>query len=155
MQGSSLIPRRVGVLLAVLLMASSCSTSQSETSLRKLQIQQTWELQPGDQVAGHRVAGSLGDISVDLNGGKIYAPFDGLVQPNDLEGCVVFSSPEVPAYLFRWCGVRQPKLGEVKRGEAIASADYLEFAALRRQPDGTWAMVEPASDILQRTLSPQ
>ncbi|MBD2459471.1 hypothetical protein H6G89_00295 [Oscillatoria sp. FACHB-1407] len=155
MRGIGFSPNRVVWLLAVLLMTSSCTRPQSEASLRKVQIQQAWELQPGDQVAGRRIAGSLGDITVDLDGGKIYAPFDGLVQPNDLEGCVVFSSPEVPAYLFRWCGVRQPKLGEVKRGEAIASADYLEFAALRRQPDGKWAMVEPASDILQRTLSPQ
>lgn len=155
MWGNGSVLRSMGWLLAVSLIATSCSTSEPEPSLRKVQIQQAWELQPGDEVGGHRIAGSLGDISVRLNGGKIYAPFDGLVQPNDLEGCVVFSSPEVPAYLFRWCGVRQPKLGEVKRGEAIASADYLEFAALRRQPDGTWAMVEPASDILQRTLSPQ
>jgi hypothetical protein len=47
----------------------------------------------------------------------------------------------------------RPQLGEIKQGQAIGSANYLQFAALRRQPDGKWAMVEPASDILQRTLT--
>jgi hypothetical protein len=99
------------------------------------------------------VAGSLGDISIQLDGAKVYAPFDGLVQPNNVGECVIFSSPDVPAYLFRLCGMSRPRLGEIKQGRAIGSANYLQFAALRRQPDGKWAMVEPASDILQRTLT--
>jgi hypothetical protein len=81
----------------------------------------------------------------------VYAPFAGKVEPHR-EDCVVFSSPEVPAYLLRLCGVRRPKLGQVQQGEAIASAEFLQFAALRRQPDGKWAMVEPSTDVLERTL---
>lgn len=156
MQGIWSISKKIGLILAIVLLTTACTSfSSPEESVRTLQIQQAWELQPGDTIAGHRVAGSLGDVSIDLNGDKVYAPFDGRVQPNTIEGCIVFSSAEVPAYLFRLCGVRHPKLGEIKQGDAIGSANYLQFAALRRQPDGKWAMVEPASDILQRTLNPQ
>ncbi|HEY9620874.1 MAG TPA: hypothetical protein V6C78_10915 [Crinalium sp.] len=141
----------VGVTLLVL--TAGCNALQSNESVRVVQIQQAWELQPGDTIAGHPVAGSLGDISIQLDGAKVYAPFDGLVQPNNVGECVIFSSPDVPAYLFRLCGMSRPRLGEIKQGRAIGSANYLQFAALRRQPDGKWAMVEPASDILQRTLT--
>jgi hypothetical protein len=141
----------VGVTLLVL--TAGCNALQSNESVRVVQIQQAWELQPGDTIAGHPVAGSLGDISIQLDGAKVYAPFDGLVQPNNVGECVIFSSPDVPAYLFRLCGMSRPQLGEIKQGQAIGSANYLQFAALRRQPDGKWAMVEPASDILQRTLT--
>lgn len=147
--------RKIALGLALIGLTTGCSSFQAKQSVRVVQIQQAWELQPGDTVAGHSVAGSLGDISIQLDGAKVYAPFDGLVQPNDAKGCVIFSSAEVPAYLFRLCGIRQPRLGEVRQGRSLGSADYLQFAALRRQPDGKWAMVEPASDILQRTLSQQ
>jgi len=130
-----------------------CDRFGHHEPVRPLQIQQTWELQPGSSIAGYRVAGSLGDISIELKGAKIYAPFDGRIQPNDIPTCVIFSTPEIPAYLFRLCGVNRPRLGEVKQGQAIATADDLQFAALRRQPDGKWALVEPSSDILKRTLT--
>ena len=138
--------------LLTLLMLSGCGRLGTREPVRSLQIQQNWELQPGDTVGGYRIAGSLGDVSIELNGGTVYAPFDGKVQPNDVAGCLIYSSPEVPAYLFRLCGLRSPKLGDVKQGEAIGKGNYLQFAALRRQPEGTWAIVEPASDILERAL---
>jgi hypothetical protein len=137
-------------VLAVMLLISGCSRQPTEPA-RVLQLQQQWELQPGDQVAGHRIAGSLGDISIELKGDSVYAPVDGRVQPH-IPGCVVFSGAEIPAYLFRLCGLNHPKLGEVQQGEAIGSGDYLQFAALRRQPNGKWAMVEPSTSILEQTL---
>jgi hypothetical protein len=136
--------------LAVMLLTTSCSQQASEP-VRVLQIQQQWQLQPGDKVAGYRIAGGLGDISIALKGNSIYAPIDGRVQPYQ-EGCVVFSGPEIPAYVFRWCGLDRPKLGAVQKGEAIGSGDYLQFAALRRQPDGKWVMVEPSTSIVEQTL---
>jgi hypothetical protein len=139
------------VLALILLTGTGCSINPSNEPARAVQIQQTWELQPGDEVGGHRIAGGLGDISIELNGDTVYAPFDGRIQPN-VAGCVVFSTPDVPAYLFRLCGLRQPRLGELRQGEAIGSGEYLQFAALRKQPDGKWAMVEPARDFLERTL---
>lgn len=145
--------RLVILAAAAALFCAGCNSS-STAETRTIQIQQNWELQPGKTVGGHRIAGGLGDITIDMGGDRVFAPFDGLVQPNDLEGCYLFSSPDVPAYLFRLCGLNNPKVGQVKQGESIGSANYLEFATMRRQPDGKWAMVEPASDILERTLNP-
>ncbi|MEB3337305.1 MAG: hypothetical protein VKJ46_07590 [Leptolyngbyaceae bacterium] len=116
-----------------------------------IQLSQTWELQPGDRVAGRLVTGSLGDISLEIKGSRVYVPFDGRVQPYQ-GNCVVFSSDEVPAYLFRLCGLKQPQLGVVKAGEVMGEGNYLQFAALRKQPNGTWFFVEPSRDILERTL---
>ncbi|NEQ23304.1 MAG: hypothetical protein F6K28_29955 [Microcoleus sp. SIO2G3] len=128
--------------------------SQTSEPTRSLPIEQQWQLQPGDTIAGRQVAGGLGDISIEMNGDAVYAPADGRVQPivnNSI--CVVFEAPEIPAYVFRLCGIRRPKLGLIQRGEAIGTADALQFAALRRQPDGKWAMVEPSRQILEQTLN--
>ncbi|WP_346291899.1 hypothetical protein [Sphaerothrix gracilis] len=132
---------------------TSCQLKATVTP-RSVPVQQTWELQLGDRVAGYVISASLGDISIELNGGKIYAPFAGEVEPTDKASCIVFSSAEVPAYLFRFCGIRRPRLGTVRQGDSIGSGRYLHFATLRRQPDGTWAIVEPSSSVLERTLQP-
>lgn len=129
----------------------ACGLSQAQVPPRKIPIHQNWALQPGSRVGNFRVVGSLGDISIDLNNSKVKAPFDGKVQPADND-CIAFTSPEVPAYLFRLCGVNKPRLGDVSEGQVIGRGDVLQFAAMRRQPDGTWAMVEPAVDILERTV---
>ncbi|MGG6297850.1 hypothetical protein ACQ4M4_25945 [Leptolyngbya sp. AN02str] len=142
------------LMAGVLLLVAGCNSGNS-AQVRQVPIQQNWELQPGVAVGEHRIAGGLGDISIEMSGDRVYAPFDGQLEANDVDGCYVFSSPEVPAYLFRLCGLRSPKLGRVKRGTHIGSADFLQFAALRRQPDGNWTMVEPANEVLQRVLSPQ
>jgi hypothetical protein len=129
------------------------STIQSNEPIRTIQIDQTWQLKPGDQIGDYRIAAGLGDISIELAGGKVYAPFEGRVQPN-VPDCVLFSSSEVPAYLFRLCGLRQPRLGAVKQGQPIGSGPYLHFATLRKLPEGTWTVVEPSRSILERLLKP-
>ncbi|MBE7383024.1 MAG: hypothetical protein F6J95_016615 [Leptolyngbya sp. SIO1E4] len=129
----------------------ACGFSAAKVPPRNIPIHQTWALQPGSTVGNYRVVGSLGDVSIELDGSAITAPFDGQVQPTEHE-CVAFSSPEVPAYLFRLCGVKRPRLGAVTAGQVIGRGEVLQFAAMRRQPDGTWAMVEPAVDVLERTV---
>lgn len=125
----------------------------SLTQYRQVVIQQDWELEPGDSIAGHLVAGSLGDISIQLNDRAVYAPFNGAIEPAaNRVGCVYFSTPEIPAYLFRFCGLRQPYLGTVNATDVIGFSRVLHFATLRRQPDGTWAIVEPSSKVLERAL---
>jgi hypothetical protein len=119
---------------------------------RPVQVQQQWEIQPGQRVADYLITGGLGDVSIALQGGTVRAPFKGEVEPHNSD-CVIFSSPEVPAYLFRLCGLNRPRLGHVKIGQAIGSAEQLQFATLRKQPDGTWAMVEPSQEILERSLA--
>lgn len=118
----------------------------------ELQLFQQWQLQPGDVVAGRRLLGGLGDLSIELKGQPIYAPFNGKVQPTTKAGCVVFSSTEVPAYSFRLCGLDRPKTGPVQKGDEIGGGDILQFAALRKQPNGKWAIVEPSQAILEKTL---
>lgn len=135
----------------LLLGLGACTLTQAKVPPRNIPIHQEWALQPGSKVGGFQVVGSLGDVSIDLKGNKVKAPFDGEVQPADND-CVAFTSPEIPAYLFRLCGVTRPRLGMVEAGQAIGRGKVLQFAAMRRQPDGTWAMVEPAVDVLERTV---
>ncbi|MEL7314846.1 MAG: hypothetical protein AAFN08_07835 [Cyanobacteria bacterium J06559_3] len=98
--------------------------------------------------------GSLGDVSIQLSGHKLYAPFIGKVEPAIQPHCVIYSTPEVPAYLFRFCGINRPTLGKIHSGQSIGSGDYLQFATMRRQPEGTWTIVEPSTGILERAIDP-
>ena len=113
---------------------SACSAPYPTEPPRTIQIQQAWQLQPGDTIGGHQVAAGLGDISIDLKGDSAYAPFGGRVQPlkPDVKNCVVFSSPEIPAYLFRLCGLQNLKLGEVEQGDVIGSGAYLALCHVEK-----------------------
>jgi hypothetical protein len=143
---------RIGLVLATLLLLAACGAPPTPKPSLDIRLYQKWELQPGDTIAGRLVLGGLGDISIKLDGNNVYAPFDGTTQ-FDNRRCVIFSSPDVPAYLFRLCGLSDPRLGDLKQGDTIGSGDLLQFAALRKQPNGTWAIVEPARGILERTLA--
>ncbi|MGF1566698.1 MAG: hypothetical protein ACFCVD_01250 [Nodosilinea sp.] len=122
---------------------------------RYIVLQQSWELEPGDWVAGHLITASLGDISVRVGGSRLIAPFAGEVQVA-AQGvrCIYFSAPDVPAYLFRYCGVTQPQLGWLEAGQTMARGKLVHFATLRRQPDGAWAIVEPSDHVLEKSLQP-
>lgn len=151
------LPLTSGALLKALpllglLGLGACGLTQAQVPKRHIPVQQTWTLQPGSEVGGFPVMGGLGDVSIELGGGKVRAPFDGQLQPTESDACVAFTTPEVPAYLFRLCGVTQARLGDVEAGQVMARSEILQFAAMRRQPDGTWAIVEPATDILEKTL---
>lgn len=130
---------------------SSCA-AQSAPEVRTITLQQQWAFNPGDEVAGNRVAGSLGDISLNLKEGSIQAPFDGELEPSEIDDCALYSTPEIPAYLFRLCGLRRFDYGERKAGQTLGKGEYLSFATLRRQPDGTWIIVEPARGVLEKAL---
>jgi hypothetical protein len=138
-----------GLLLALLPLG--CVRTAGNDSTLDIKLYQTWELQPGDTIGDRQVLGGLGDISIALKGNDVYAPFDGQTQL-DKRRCLIFSSPDVPAYLFRLCGLNNPQAGDVNQGDVIGKGDLLQFAALRKQPNGTWAIVEPAKAILERTL---
>lgn len=140
-----------GVLL---LGVASCTPQPVAEQSLEVQLFQSWELQPGDTVAGYRVTGGLGDISIALKGNSIYAPYEGRLQPNK-PGCVVFSSADVPNYLLRLCGVKSPQFGLHKAGVAIGTAEALQFALLNKRADGKWALVEPSKQILQQMLQPR
>jgi hypothetical protein len=147
---SKLRPNLWTVLCGV--MVSSCQSGAIPPQ-RVINIQQQWELEPGDLIADHLVVGSLGDISIQLKRHPLRAPFPGKVEPSTFDQCVIYSTPEVPAYLFRFCGLQRPKLGPVKAGQRIGGGSHVQFATLRRQPDGTWIIVEPSTGILERAIS--
>ncbi|MEM9089067.1 MAG: hypothetical protein AAGC93_10015 [Cyanobacteria bacterium P01_F01_bin.53] len=134
------------------LLLGSCA-AHSAPEKRKITLQQQWTLNPGDEISGNIVAGSLGDISLALKQGHIKAPFEGELEPTDLESCALYSSPEIPAYLFRLCGLKSFKYGAIKAGDHIGKGEFLSFATLRRQPDGTWIIVEPARGVLEKALT--
>jgi hypothetical protein len=135
-----------------LLMFSACDRRSDPTETINLKLYQNWQLQPGDKIAGYLVVAGLGDLSIDLNGKSVYAPFDGQTQ-RDQRNCLIFSSPEVPAYLFRLCGISHPRLGRCNQGDSLGTAAVFHFATLRKQPDGTWAIVEPSKSVMERILT--
>lgn len=146
------IGQRILCLGLLVTLLASCRMTPTPAP-RQVSIQQTWELEPGDFIGPYRVVASLGDISIELKGQTLRAPFSGEVEPTDTGvNCIYFSTPEIPAYLFRFCGLRHPRLGSVTQGEAIGSSEYFYFATLRRQPEGTWAIVEPSRNVLERAL---
>lgn len=145
---------KVGFIL-LLSFVSGCTLSQhSDSTIPEPKLYQSWQLKPGDQIAGATVTGGLGDISIALKGKSVYAPSEGDAYV-DKRGCVYFAGADTPAYLFRLCGLNSPKLGALKAGDAIATGEILQFATLLKQSDGTWALVEPDKSLLQRTLQPR
>ena len=134
-----------------LLLPFGCARAPDPDATRDVTLYQAWQLQRDDTVGDRRVLGGLGDISIALGGNSVYAPFDGRTQI-DKHQCLLFSSPDVPAYLFRLCGLDKPQPSTVNRGDVIGSGDVLQFAALRKQPNGTWAIVEPSKTTLESTL---
>ncbi|MGD1907630.1 MAG: hypothetical protein ACFB0C_16810 [Leptolyngbyaceae cyanobacterium] len=153
--GPGFNPKGLSILalwFALGLIVGGCRHSAIATP-REIMVQQTWELEAGQQISGFQVVASLGDISIDTEGRRIHAPFAGEVELSALaRDCVFFSSPEVPAYIFRYCGIRRPHLGSIRLGQAMGTARFLHFSTLRRQPDGTWAIVEPSRHVLERSL---
>lgn len=149
----SAINSAIAVVLAVLAITGCTPQSVIEQPL-DVQLYQKWELQQGDTAAGYPVTGSLGDISIALKGNKIYAPYQGRLQPNK-PGCVIFSSTDVPNYLLRLCGVNKPRFGQRQTGEEIGTAETLQFAVLNKRSDGLWALVEPSRKILEQMLQPR
>jgi hypothetical protein len=144
-----------GIVAAVLGgILAGCSGQSQAVAPRNVNYYQKWDMQPGDRLAGYEIQSGLGDIAIHLDGKPIVMPFDGTVQPQaEKENlCLILSSPDVPAYLFRLCGVERPKLGERNQGDPIGSGDVVAFAAMRRQADGTWAMVEPAKELIEQFL---
>lgn len=139
-------------MLLLGLLLSSCQT-QKIPPKRVISIEQEWELETGDFVADHLVVGGLGDISIQLKRQPLKAPFLGKIEPSTIDQCIIYSTPEVPAYLFRFCGLKRPRFGHVKAGQTIGAGPHVQFATLRRQPDGTWIIVEPSTGILERAIS--
>lgn len=142
--------RRLVLILGLSLTGLSCS--RSAPPLRSVTMHQSWPLSIGTEIADYTVSSGLGDISLALKGDTIRMPFDGTVEPTQT-GCVLISSADVPAYLFRLCGLSQTNLGALAQGQPVGRAQHLVFAMLRREPDGTWAVVEPSPKFIEQLLA--
>jgi hypothetical protein len=151
-RGSVLRGSVLGLMLPMALLGG-CSDAPPPPTPLKIALYQDWQLQPGDQLEGFKVLGGLGDISIDLQGKSVYAPYAGEAQA-DRQGCVFLNMPEVPAYLLRLCGLTSPRLGPLRKGEPIGAGTTLQVATLRQHPSGKWAIVEPDSTLLRHTLKP-
>ncbi|MEO1620532.1 MAG: hypothetical protein AAFU53_05800 [Cyanobacteria bacterium J06632_3] len=138
-------------IIGIFLLGGCAAHSAPQT--RNITLQQQWTLNPGDEIAGNLVSGSLGDISLHLDGKKVVAPFDGELELSEIDRCALYSTPEIPAYLFRLCGLDKVNYGDIHAGRPIGRGSYLSFATLRRQPDGTWIIVEPAKGVLEKALA--
>jgi uncharacterized protein YjeT (DUF2065 family) len=141
--------RLIGVCLVTLGLTGCWQRSPQPTI--EITLYQNWQLQPGDTLAGYTVAGGLGDISLVLGGQPIYAPYAGTTQL-DRRGCIFYSAENVPAYMLRLCGLSASHLGAVQPGDEIGRGPMLHLATLRKQPNGTWAMVEPDQTFIERLL---
>lgn len=140
----------LGLLSLSLGLMGSCA--RSTPAPRVLNLHQSWSLPIGAEIAGYQVSSSLGDISLNLDGDAVRMPFNGTIEPTEMN-CVLVSSDDVPAYLFRLCGLSRTKFGPRQQGQAIGRANHLIFAMLRREPDGTWAMVEPSAQFIEKLLN--
>ena len=108
---------------------------------KEVEVTRDWEVQVGEKVAGYPIIGSLGDISIHVKG-EVFAPTDGRIEPNFLlitensilkhpKNCILFFSPQTPAYLIRLCGLQQYRSGEIAQGRVMGRTNgYLNISLL-------------------------
>ena len=134
---------------------SACGLNKPQPSAAakpmSIQIYQKWELQRGDRVHNRPIVSALGDLAIETNGEPTYAPMNGETK-RDKTGCVLFAGAELPGYLFRFCGLTTAKVGTLRKGQVMGTADLLVFATFRKQSNGTWAFVEPSKATIEQIL---
>ena len=146
-------------LIAAALLLGSCN-ARSNNQAVTLPLHQQWQLQPGTTIANTRISSGLGDLVLDLNGQALYMPKAGRIEaltpmqesPTGAPSCVAVSSPEIPAYKLRLCHLEHLRLGQHPQGATIGRGKQVAIAMLRKQPEGTWAFVEPAPSLLEALL---
>ena len=94
------------------------SCGDSTPAPRILNLHQSWSLPIGTEIVGYQVSSSLGDISLNLDGDAVRMPFNGTVEPTEMN-CVLVSSDDIPAYLFRLCGLNRTKFGPRDRKSVV------------------------------------
>jgi hypothetical protein len=139
--------------------------------LQEVKVQQSWGLQIGDAIGTATVVGSLGDVSLSHRG-RVFAPVDGWVEgdfvtivgdellPSEPD-CVLFSSPQLPSYLMKACGLVQRYLGAVEAGQPIGrTGGALHVSLLSRRRDqaansdaeAEWVYVSPSPEFLAQAI---
>jgi hypothetical protein len=135
-----------------------------QPEVREIEVQQTWGIPAGAQIGKYFVASGLGDISLEIDG-MTFAPVDGWVEgefvsisqgnlQRNREDCVIFSSPQMPAYLLKLCGLQRKNLGNIKQGKEIGKTNgYLHISLLsyRKSENGkpVWMYVSPSPQLIE------
>jgi len=144
--------------------ATAPDATAEPSRLREVKVQQSWGVQIGDAIGTASVLGSLGDVSLDHRG-RVFAPVDGWVEGNFVTivgdellpsqpGCVLFSSPQLPSYLMKTCGLVRRYLGAVKAGDPIGRSGGQVHVSLLSQRqaaaegDAEWVYVSPSPEFL-------
>ncbi|MGC9502305.1 hypothetical protein [Baaleninema sp.] len=117
----------------------------------------------GDEIADRPVVAEFGELSLRATG-RVFAPVDGWANgqfrfvtggrlrsmPSD---CTILSSPQIPNYLLKLCGLARRHLGYRRVGEPLGRTDgYLHVALLTYRSDEAgdrWVYVPPAPSLVQ------
>lgn len=142
-------------------------SSKDPQVIKQIELKKAWEIQAGELIAGQRVVSGLGDISLEFKG-AIAAPAMGVVERNFVlvsertlirtpPDCVIFSSPQMPAYLLKLCGLKQRQLGMVHQGFPLGKTNgYLHMSLLSFRKDedqvSKWIYVSPSSKLIEKLL---
>lgn len=146
---------------------SEYNGDRTKPKLKQIEIKKVWQIQAGEFIAGHRVIGGLGDISLEYEG-SVKAPVAGvvnsefvLVTDSDLiagtKDCVIFSSPQLPAYLLKICGLTERYIGPVDENSPIGETDgslHLSLLSFRKDANQTsnWIYVSPSSKLIEQLV---
>ncbi len=145
--------------------------ASDEGRLQEVKVQQSWGVQIGDAIGTAEVIGSLGDVSL-AHRGRVFAPVDGWVEGNFVTivgdellpsepDCVLFSSPQLPSYLMKTCGLVQRYFGAVEAGQPIGrTGGALHVSLLSRRRDqaansdaeAEWVYVSPSPEFLAQAI---
>lgn len=151
------------------LLSSQWNPSENISSpIREIELRNSWGIQAGNTIANHPIVSGLGDLSLAFDG-KVLAPLDGwidgkfvLVSKGNLmpstPDCVIFSSPQMPAYLSKLCGFKQRNLGRIERGMPIGQTNgllHISVFSYRKNEDGipAWVYVSPSPQLIENLVS--
>ncbi|MDY6936283.1 MAG: hypothetical protein SWY16_01345 [Cyanobacteriota bacterium] len=144
------------------------SESRGPRSVREIELQNTWGVKAGESIDRYLVASGLGDISLAMKG-KVLAPLDGniehkfvLISDGSLirgtSDCVIFSSPQMPAYLIKLCGLASRNFNRIESGKPIGETNgYLHISLFSYRPNpengATWVYVPPSPQLIQNLVA--
>lgn len=140
---------------------------RQQRAIEQVELKTTWGVRAGDEIGRFPVVSGLGDISIRFEG-EVLAPFDGLVREQfvlisdgvltrNAPDCVLFVSPQTPAYIAKICGLDRRFPGHVEQGDAIGHTDgYVHIALFSFRRDDSeglsWVYVSPSAEFLSRLV---
>lgn len=144
------------------------SSKQHQPQRKQIEVKKVGDIESGEVIAGQRVIGGLGDISLKFNG-SVKAPVTGVVDSefvlvtednliDSTRDCIIFSSAQMPAYLLKICGLTGRNLGAVDRGSPIGETGgklHISLLSFRQVDNQTkkWIYVSPSKTLIEKLVS--